>query len=118
MLKISSFTMCFSLLLEVCAKAYISALRDFEIHRNRDKEKLIKLSVCSQALLVTINRKISCSPATFPRISKGYHYHPGRRKGYGKGDQLHFLFAVERWDAKRREMKGNIALDFTVRANC
>lgn len=80
MLKMSSFTMCFPFLLGVYERAYISALRDFETHRNRDKEKLIKLSVCLQALLVIVNSKISCSPATFQRIPEGYHYRPGRRK--------------------------------------
>lgn len=72
--------MCLSLLLGVCERAYISALRDFETHRNRDKEKLIKLSVRLQALLVIVNSKISCPPGTFQRIPEGYRYHPGRKK--------------------------------------
>lgn len=69
---------CASLFLSVCERAYISALRDFETHRNRDKEKLIKLSVCLQALPVIVNSRISWLPATFQRIPEGYCYHPGR----------------------------------------
>lgn len=70
---------CASLFL-VCETAHISPLRDFETHRNRDKEKLIKLSICLQAFLVIVNSKISCSPATFQRIPEGYCCHPSRRK--------------------------------------
>lgn len=35
------------------------------------------------------------------------------KKGDWKCDQLHSLFAVERWDARSKEMKGNFAFDFT-----
>lgn len=72
---------CASLFSLVCVREHIFQHReDFETHRNRDKEKLIKLSVCLQALLVIVNSKISCSPVTFQRIPEGYCYRPGRRK--------------------------------------
>lgn len=107
--------MCFSLLLGVCARAYISALRDLETRRNADKEKLIKLFVCLQALLVIVNSKISRSPATFKESQRATAITQVEERGEDwKCNQLHSLFAAERWDATRKEMKGHVALDFTV----
>lgn len=123
MLKMSPFTMCFSPLLGVCERAYISAPRDLETHRNRDKEKLIKLSVCLQALLVIVNSKISCSPATFQRIPEGYRYRPGRRKGGRRtGSVTSCIPYLQRRAGTQggKETKGNIRFHGrrTVRRNC
>lgn len=104
MLKMSSFTMYFSLLLRACERAYISALRDFETHQSRDKEKLIKLSVGLQALLVIVNRKISCSPA-ISKNPRGLTLSPRQKKERKIGSVtscIHYLQWRNRVQGRRR----------------